>query len=93
LVDENGGSTAIKENKNIEFDVFPNPTNGIIFLSQNPNVKSEINVYDIFGKQILTKEFNYETDKFNLSHLENGVYFLTLENKDGFKTKKITISK
>jgi PKD repeat protein len=93
LVDENGGSISIKENKNIEFEIFPNPSNGVFFLSQKANTDSQLTVFDIFGKKIINLDFKTESEKLDLSHLSNGVYFLTIENKDGFKTKKISISK
>ncbi|MDA8956622.1 T9SS type A sorting domain-containing protein [Flavobacteriales bacterium] len=93
LVDENGGSVSITENKNIEFEVFPNPSNGVLFLSQDVNSKSEVTVFDIFGKKITDFEFKTETERFDLSHLSNGVYFLTIKNENGFKTEKISISK
>ncbi|MEJ6793832.1 MAG: T9SS type A sorting domain-containing protein, partial [Flavobacteriales bacterium] len=93
LVDENGGSISIKENKNIEFQIFPNPSNGVFFLSQEANTTSEVTVFDIFGKKIIALDFKTETEKFDLSHLSNGVYFLTIENENGFKTEKISISK
>lgn len=93
LVDENGGSVSITENKNIDFEIFPNPSNGVLFLSQNVNSKSEVTVFDIFGKKITDLEFKTETERFDLSHLSNGIYFLTIKNENGFKTEKISISK
>lgn len=93
LVDENGGSISIEENKNIKFEIFPNPSNGTFFLSQDVNTKSEVTVFDIFGKKIINLDFKTETEKLDLSYLSNGVYFLTIENENGFKTEKISISK
>lgn len=93
LVDENGGSISIEENKNIDFEIFPNPSMGIFYISQEAGTDSQVTVYDIFGKKIIDLDFNTETEKFDLSHLSNGVYFLTIENKNGYKIEKISISK
>jgi len=93
LVDENGGSSSIKENNNLEFNVYPNPSNGIIYLSQNQNLVSEVLVSNIQGQELRRIEFKNETTRLDLSEFNKGIYFITIKNKLGYKTKVVTISK
>lgn len=93
LVNDFGGSSNIDENHNIEFNVYPNPSNGILYLSQNPNSISTLLVTNILGEKLKEISFTTETTRIDLTDLENGVYLVTIKNQKGYKTEKITISK
>ena len=93
MVNDFGGSSNIDENHNIEFNVYPNPSNGILYLSQNPNSISTLLVTNILGEKLKEISFTTETTRIDLTDLENGVYLVTIKNQKGYKTEKITISK
>lgn len=69
--------TFVKQN----IKLFPNPTSGIIKIS-NPNfIKiSKVEVYNIYGQQLLNKQVN---NSINLSNFSTGVYFIKIESVNG----------
>ena len=64
-------------------EVYPNPTTGIVHISENYNY-NKIDVYDIRGKKLISFINNEEI---NIQNLSKGVYFLKTDNK--FITKVI----
>ena len=75
-----------------EFDesvkIFPNPTNGIININSEFNLKS-IELYDVQGR-ILEKSFeNNSTTTLNISKRQNGIYFMKITSDKGSKVEKV----
>lgn len=74
------------------FSVYPNPVVNELNISFPENIgKATIAVYNVLGKKIMEQEVTSETNKMNLSHLNSGVYLvsITAENKtSGFKIIK-----
>lgn len=75
--------------KKNSFRLYPNPTKNILNLSSANNILSEvtISIYDMLGKLV-----KFENNKaansnisLNVSHLKSGLYFVTIESKEGFK--------
>ncbi|MFK7903818.1 MAG: CotH kinase family protein [Chitinophagales bacterium] len=70
------------------FDIFPNPTNGSIFVQIKENhspFTSQLYLTDVLGRKI--KEFPANQNLLDISELPNGVYFVILE-MDGQKYGK-----
>jgi|TARA_R110002110_G_C13296626_1_gene703936 hypothetical protein len=71
------------------FIVYPNPSKNILNI-KNSNIAisdAYIGIHDILGN-LLKFEHNIATKSnftLNVSHLNSGLYFLTIENKEGFK--------
>ena len=61
----------------LSFNAYPNPTTGAVYLSQPCEI---IEVYGQDGKLILSK---LKSDFIDLSSLVNGLYYLSLRNKQG----------
>jgi len=82
-----GTATGISDNNNSELTIYPNPIeNGKI------NIKgtyTSVNIYDVFGKLVLTTESQKSID---VSSLSKGVYFTNIKNKNAITVKKITIA-
>ncbi|WP_333662698.1 zinc-dependent metalloprotease [Chishuiella changwenlii] len=88
-------SLEIEDPKNNQFDIFPNPSNGIINL-RLPEFfkKGAIRIVDITGRIVYSNQLNYSaTQQINLSSLSNGVYIVSLELDNEHFTKKIIIKK
>ncbi len=90
----------VKENSIVEnqFNVYPNPSNGQIWLDFTMKADQEISieVFDISGRMVYseTQSFIPGDHKFNLciDHLINGMYIVKL-NGEGFnKQKKIIVN-
>lgn len=73
--------------------IFPNPNNGKFMLNLKSEIESEINVRSINGKLIQTITPSVEKQQIDLSHLTEGIYFLSIENEGDTYVKKIVIAK
>lgn len=72
--------------KDSKVSLYPNPTNGKIYLTANFEVKT-ITVYNIYGQEISGNQNNLEID---ISAFSSGMYFINIENADGkIITKKV----
>jgi hypothetical protein len=81
----------------VEFEasVFPNPTNGMlqIELSNNNVQNTSIVVYDMQGKLVLNETISTVSAQLNLSHLNNGMYHVIIQNNAQVVNQKIMIQK
>lgn len=74
--------TGVTENKNTisDLSVFPNPSNNYInFTTQNNNASS-IEVYDLTGKKLETRNFNNGKVSFETNYLAPGVYIYSIKD-------------
>ncbi|MCW3084980.1 MAG: hypothetical protein JWP12_2346 [Bacteroidetes bacterium] len=91
-----GLTTGIVENSAKEnFDVFPNPSDGIFQLQNGlqPGGIIEAEVYNVTGEKIYSSKINSISSEIDLSNQCNGVYFLNLKTENGIEIKKLIISK
>jgi len=90
-------TTGIKENKLENIQIYPNPANDVLNIdmanfSKN-NVK--INVYNSIGKLIRSIENKNMSPmiKVDLSAINSGIYYVTIQTVEGTITKKVSIIK
>ena len=85
----------IEENRFQDLSIFPNPartTLNIEGLYLNTIVSIEI--LDLNGKKIMSKNINYATDlSFNVSNLKDGLYFVKIIGENTHKIQKIIVKK
>ncbi len=83
LINTKFGATAALSNINIKdnIKVYPNPTNGIVMLSNNNLKLTQVELLTLFGQSIM--KINPEDKYFDMSHLGNGMYFLNIESEEG----------
>jgi hypothetical protein len=74
------------------FALFPNPTTGIIEFNYDKSLINKISVFDNLGRMI-TSEENVIKNSFDLNGLNDGIYFIKLETKNGNFTQKIILKK
>lgn len=70
--------------KNPTINIFPNPSTGILsFKLPQSILNAETNIYSVDGKLVFSKKGNLETtNSFNLKHLKNGLYFISVTEGD-----------
>jgi hypothetical protein len=69
-----------------KFDIYPNPTSNVLNISNSNNTEiNNISISDLNGRVI--KNVNGVTS-INVSDLNAGVYFVTIETTEGKSTKK-----
>jgi len=83
-------SSALNE-LNEEISIYPNPSNGKLFISTSELIKS-IKVTNIIGKEIYSSN-NFNDNSIDLINFNNGVYFINLSTEKGTITKKIILTK
>jgi len=89
-------STGI-DNNNLDvkpINIFPNPTLGsATIIIENIIQSSVLNIYDVAGKLILTKNSISESEIINVQNFESGIYFVEVLNNGNNYRKKIIVSK
>lgn len=96
--DTTSGINQIQNNSIDVLSVFPNPSNGRVFVQNNTSSiqKVSLSVYDMLGNQIISspsKTLALGNNNLNLSSLSNGVYFVRIQNDKLSFVHRITISK
>lgn len=83
-----GNTVGVSENAKTNIKIFPNPITSILNIidEQNELQNSTIEIKNYLGQTVYDSPFD---SQINLSHLSSGMYFLTLQNGNSFKTVKI----
>ncbi|MGX7666557.1 T9SS type A sorting domain-containing protein [Flavobacterium pedocola] len=71
--------------------VYPNPASDFVTIATTSNVQiNNVQVLDINGRTVKTQNFNGVAEgNINISDLNAGVYFMTIDTNEGATTKKI----
>jgi hypothetical protein len=82
-----------EENTTVDFNVYPNPTQGNITINVSNALNALVEIIDINGKVIKAKQVNHTINTFDLSNYENGIYFVKVITNNQIITKKINLIK
>jgi hypothetical protein len=83
--------TKIKTGSDKErFNVYPNPSKGIICIDNNEERNIEVQICDLNGKQFVHIE-NYSNEKIDIHNLPKGLYLLKLYTADEVYMRKILL--
>jgi len=79
---------------NIQFNVFPNPSNACVNFTTNHPDASTISVFDITGKLVERQNLNEGKLKVDVSSYNKGLYLYSVTTNEGktLKSGKITVS-
>ena len=89
-------AVGLTEFKNEILNVYPNPASGIInvIFSSNEN-EIALSIVGLSGRTVASRELNVNAgmaqESIDISHLNSGVYLLTLRTSKGIATQKISI--
>ncbi|NQY06091.1 MAG: T9SS type A sorting domain-containing protein [Flavobacteriaceae bacterium] len=73
-----------------ELVIYPNPSDSGIFTIQSQSQINQVEVFDILGSKITTKQFSSENPSIDLSRFSSGIYFLKIRDNIGkFITKRV----
>jgi hypothetical protein len=70
-------------------DVYPNPAVGEIYIIDTKDIVEKVEMYDISGRKVLSKNKHVENKILDVSHLTSGIYLLNIHVKDNMLTVKI----
>lgn len=71
--------------------LYPNPSNGQIFINGNQLAMEKVSVYDVCGKMVKSIPAEDTMLSINLSDCPAGVYFVRISTKSGEVTKKLVV--
>lgn len=89
-------SAIIADKKGVEnlISVFPNPTSNQFFIEASTTDKLTADLYDINGRHVLStilQPAKGDKTKIDVSHINEGVYTLTIKSTNGVINKKLVI--
>lgn len=85
------GINGLTENKSNNFELYPNPSTGIFKVNFNSDEEKSIKIYNALGAIIYQEKLKIKVHTFNLSHFENGIYFIEVEEDGSKVNQKIII--
>jgi len=87
------GATSVTEQDNYpNLRVYPNPTQGELYVSTSDYQISDIRLFDVMGRQISIvgqSEIGQSETTINIAHLPTGVYFLKIQTENGVVVRKV----
>lgn len=84
-------AAGIEEANKLEgVSIYPNPSEGLVNVSNDLSVENTITVTDLTGKVVTTKVASTSTT-IDLSSVGTGVYFVKVENTNGKKVERVVI--
>jgi hypothetical protein len=91
LIGEPGPTLNTKSSKIVSFNVYPNPTTGIINIKNTTG--NLVNIYDILGHNVFTAKINgsFNVQTLNLSALQPGLYFVKISDGNSSSVKKVIL--
>ncbi|NOQ76070.1 MAG: T9SS type A sorting domain-containing protein [Crocinitomix sp.] len=91
VIDE---GVSIGENGMMEISIYPNPTDGTIFVSVDAMDQNyQLTVIDAEGRIILNRTVSNAIEAIDLSNASNGIYFVRINTSGGTMTKRVTVNK
>ena len=80
---------SVDDNSLSNFSLYPNPSINSVELNSTNTPISEISIYDLSGKLLLSNKYNSEINiNLNISNLASGIYLLKINNKKSIKLIK-----
>ena len=88
---ETGDFLGLDDNELQNFSIYPNPVSSIlnIYNAENANIQ----VYDVLGKLILTRDNISFEEQINVSQLTTGTYFIKIQKGNTIATERFIVSK
>lgn len=81
--------TSLLQNTSLSFEVYPNPTNGLLSIVTTASELKTIRLVDVTGRVILEIEEGNQLFSLDLSTYSKGVYYLSVKTANGTQTKKV----
>ena len=78
------------DNNLLNTDFYPNPSNGYLTIATDRDL--QVTIYDILGKNVYSRT-GINKDELNLTHLNNGMYLVKMNDGEHQVTKKLIINK
>ncbi len=84
-------TSGLNENIADKIKVYPNPSDGIINIQFSGFSNADLHLYDMSGREVLSKKITSNTNKINLSNFNKGVYVIAVSADNQIIRKKIVL--
>lgn len=74
----------------MEMELWPNPTNSLVFFGYDEIQPERLDIYDIMGKTIYTGPW---IEEFNVTGLESGIYFVRATSGEESVVKRMEVAR
>lgn len=74
-----------------DFNIMPNPNNGVFTLVLTNNNNAELSIYDITGKLLVQEKLLGQSNAINAQGLSKGTYLVRVTNSSRFTAQKLII--
>ena len=74
-----------------QFNVYPNPTNGVVTVELDDNVKYDVTVNNVLGQTVYTSSTTAMNTIIDLSSFEKGIYTIELKNSNTTYAEKVIV--
>ena len=85
------GTIAIEENNFNSLQVYPNPSDGLIYIVDPGRIINNVKIFDLQGRLIKRLENKEVHDAIDLRNYAEQVYFVRMQTTNGFVTKKLVV--
>ncbi len=91
-------SLSVKNIKQFEYAIYPNPSNGIINIRayNNFNYPVKVEIFNSLGQEVMEISYDVQPDnnkKIDLSSLNNGLYLIRISSDEGEYYEKIILAR
>ncbi len=87
-------STPIEsERLHMPLSVYPNPNQGLLNIESPELINASVRIYDLQAKLLGSWTLSAQHQQLDLNFLRNGIYFLAIENEQGFYTTKLILER
>jgi len=86
--------SAIENTYEKTFDIYPNPTSGLIRIESDSEFSLEcaLEVYDYYGRIVMLKQLKKENNQeIDLSQLSKGIYYMRIKDKSNYLYQKVLL--
>ena len=84
---------SLTENNTVQLIIHPNPTQGKLIISWAENLDTNVDLFDLQGRLILSRQINSSTIEMDLNSFSDGIYMVSVRNEKIKTTKKIVLKR
>jgi len=84
------GGIGVQDNNQAIFNIYPNPTKGILNIESTDNIE-ELSMMNAIGQAVYNSAVNDINFTINTSNMNTGVYFLKLKTANGYTVRKVVV--
>jgi len=73
----------------LELNIYPNPNGGQFHIEKQITAAIQIQLFDCWGRELLTRELHALVEEIQMEDLPDGVYYLKVQGESNQIVKKI----